>query len=165
MVGEPAAALRIEDEVVGADQPAAVATVEGRLQPARTEIVAPDRAALMLGRSRAGNGEAHLLVPGEGTAIVRDPQGAVGADGEAVGAAAGLDEHLPGPVGKHPGDSPALDLGEEDGAVRHRHRAFGEVQPFGDELHVHQAWPRIALVSRNSSKAWSPHSRPLPDCL
>src|SRR5688500_3111425 len=113
MVGEPEAAGFVEDEVVGADQPPAVAAVVDGLEAAGGEVEALDRAALMAGRRGPRKGEPHLLVPGEGAAVVRDPQRSVRADGGAVGAAAGLDERLPAAVGKDPGDPLALDLGDD----------------------------------------------------
>ncbi len=137
VVGEPEATSPVEDDIVGAVEPLAVAGVVDGLDLAAGDIHALNITAGVAGRSRPRNGQAFLLDPGERAAVVGDVDGAVGADGRPIGTAAGFGHRCLVSVGCNPGQHAALDLGQDDRAVVHGDGAFGKAQALGDQFNVH----------------------------
>ncbi len=129
VVGEPEAAVAVEHEVVRRAQRAARRLGVERGDGAGGEVDALDRAALPGGRHRAGDREAHHLVPAEAAAVVGDVDGAVGTPRGAVRTAADVGQHLEPPVGADLGERAARDLHEDHVTVVGGHRALGEPQP------------------------------------
>ena len=130
-VGEVEAALVVEDDVVRAPQPEPVALGVEVLDLAGGDVDPLDPAADVVGWLRPGDGHAVDLGPLE-AAVVADVDLAVGADGGAVGTAAGLGDLGDRAVGGDAGQRAALDLDDHDAAVVHGDRALGEPQPTGD---------------------------------
>src|SRR4029079_7218003 len=69
--------------------------------------------------------------------VVGDVDGPVGTHGGTVGPAAGVGHLLGGPVGVDASEGAALDLGQDDRAVRHGDRPFRELQTAG---HLLERW-------------------------
>ena len=90
MVAEPEAALAIEHQIVGPNQPLAVARLVDGLDLAGGEIDALDHAADMARRGRPGDGQAALLEPDERAAVVGHPDRPVRPDRRPVRPAADL---------------------------------------------------------------------------
>src|SRR3546814_1727625 len=67
-------------------------------------------------------------------AVVAAIELAVGADREAVGAAARRRDDLLLAAGPAAHDALRLDLGDDDAAVVHHHRRLGKAQPVGDQF-------------------------------
>src|SRR5258706_13770697 len=94
MVGEPEAALAVEDEVVRSDQRPSVDRVVDALDLARLEIHALDATSLVTAGRLRGHQHAAEVVEVVGLSVVADPELAVGADLHAVRAAAHLADGL-----------------------------------------------------------------------
>ena len=133
-VGEPEAARAVEDEVVRAR---AGAGRRRRRRASRTCRSRDRRSGCCRPRSRrpARSGRA---CPGRSTnlkpAVVGDVDLAARAHGRAVRAAAERGDHVHLAVGRDARERVALDLDQDDRAVRHRHRPLGKAQPRRDLL-------------------------------
>jgi hypothetical protein len=84
-----------------------------------------DPPALIVGRHAMGAERAVALQPQE-AAIVAAIDAPARAEGESVRPAAGRRHHALRAVGADAGDAAGGDLHQQDRAVGHRHRAFGE---------------------------------------
>ena len=137
-IGEPESALAIEDDVVGPLERTAVAGVVENLDGSGVEVDPLDASVhVVVGLPDRSAVAVRLHLPLE-SAVVADVALAVGTDGRAVGAAAGLGHDLLAAVGEYPGEGAAGDLDHEHGAVRHRDRSFGKEQAIGDRAVVHR---------------------------
>src|SRR3546814_4109110 len=87
VIGEPEAAVGVEDDIVGTFQPFPLETVVERRYRARGQVDALDRTARFGVGGMAGDEQAARLDPFE-PAIVADIGGAVGTDRQPVRAAA-----------------------------------------------------------------------------
>ena len=85
------------------------------------------------GRRRTGEEHPHHLVPVEAAAVVADVHRSVRADRGAVRSSAGLgDDLLVAGLDVDPCERAARDLDDDDAAVVHGHRAFGETKSARD---------------------------------
>ena len=111
-----------------------------------------DVAALVAGRGGAGmfsplafmnSNEPPLMTWAVADRFVRP-------DRRAVGAAAGVAADLLAPVGKHPGQRLALDLGQDGRPIGHGDRSLREPKAFGDELYIR------GVLHTRSGRSWRP---------
>ena len=136
VIGEPEAAGLVEDDVVGSDQPAAVARVVQGGEGAGRKVDPLDHAALVGRRRGARDVHPVQLLELEGAAVVADIDRAVGPDRRAVRPAADLGDDAGLAVGRDPGERLAFDLHQHHRAVGHGDGAFRELKAFGDEFEV-----------------------------
>src|SRR3546814_5358999 len=88
-------------------------------------------------------------------AVVAAIELAVGADREAIGAAAGGRDDLLAAAGPAAGDASLLDLDHDDAAVVHHDRRLGKAQSVGDQFELHPRLPcscSFAVLSRPRSE-------------
>src|SRR3546814_1696686 len=74
-------------------------------------------------------------------AVVAAIELAIGADREAIGAAAGGRDDLLAAAGPAAGDASLLDLDHDDAAVVHHDRRLGKAQSVGDQFELHPRLP------------------------
>ena len=132
-IGEPEPARPVEHQVVRPAQALAVAAVVERVELARLRIHHLDAAGHVvvgLGHREELARAVHELE----AAVVGHVHLAARAHRGAVRAAAERGDHVDLPVRRHARERAALDLDQDDGAVRHRHRTLGEPQSRGDLL-------------------------------
>src|SRR5207249_7732993 len=109
-------------------------------------VDALDAAADVVGRLQPRGGHTVELRPHE-AAVLADVDLAVGADGGAVGAASRLGHLRHRAVGCDSGERAGLDLHDDDAAVLHRDRPFGEAQASGHPAQLCHVPPPCGLGS------------------
>src|SRR5882724_1498159 len=132
-VREPEAAGAVEDEIVRPAEALAFTAVVECLELACFGIHDLNAAADVVVGLEHGEELARPLYALEAT-IVGHEDLAARAHGRAVRAATQGGDHVDLPVGGDARQGPALDLDEDDRAVRHGHRPFGKTQAGGDLL-------------------------------
>src|SRR3546814_905408 len=111
------------------------------------DIDALDRPAGIIGGGAVRDQQPIRLDPAE-TTVVAAIELAVGADREAVGAAAGFGHGLLGAIGTDAGDAARGDLDHDHAAVGHRDRAFGKAQARGDRRELaHGIIPFLLILA------------------
>src|SRR5512135_256473 len=141
MIGEPEAASRVEDNVVGRQQSLAVAFGIQHFDLAGRDVDAFDATALVRRRRVTGNLQAVHFVHLEVTAIVAAIEMSIWTDGEAVWSAAGRGDRLRRAVHLHARDASGRNLDDDDRAVVHGDWSFGKFQTGGDFLELHERLP------------------------
>ena len=128
VVGEPHAAVRVEHDVVRADERVAVALGVEHLHVAGREVDALDAAAAS---SAAGSSVSGIVMPmiswKSQPPLLHTYTAPSGPIASAVRAAAGLGDRLLAAVGMHPVMRPPQQLDDEHRAVGHRDRSLGEL--------------------------------------
>ena len=150
-VGEVEATLAVEHDVVGRrKQVTADLGVEDPALPGR-KIDALYGAAAVVGRGTHAHEMAGQI---QRAAVVAEIERPIGTEGEAVRPSGGRAQAGDGAIGGNAGDVAAIDLGDDDGAIGQRHRAFGEAEAACDDfdighvlcsLHSGACLPRDAL--------------------
>src|SRR3546814_4954311 len=133
MIGEPEAAVGVEDDVIRTVEALALEAVVKRGHRAGRQVDALDRTARFGVGGMAGEEQAPHLDPFD-PAIVADIGGAIGSDREPVRSAAEFGDDRQAAVGRDPRQRPARDFDEQYRSVGHRHRPFGKAQAGRDDL-------------------------------
>ena len=130
VIGEPEAAMGIEDEIVRGPQRAAIAVGVQVGDRAGREVDALDAPADVVGRVEpTWEHQTTEIDRREAAAVVAQVQRAVGADGRTVGPTDDLRHRLLGAVGMDSRDARPEHLHQDHTAVRHGDRALGKSQP------------------------------------
>jgi len=153
-VGEVEAAVAVEHQVVRTAQRRLVACGVERLHGASGEVHALDPAAAIVVGLQDRTQPGFVIGPLEAT-VVADGALAVGTDRRPVRAARELRHDVFGPVRLDAEQRAALDLHQQDGAVGHGDRAFGETEPGRDLTQVHRAVPWDREGMTRCSRIWS----------